>query len=139
MNIQEFAKMLNGRQYGNELTREEEKLATELGYIVVFGYSDDNMELRGAIHDEFGCFDGGTAYLDENGIIEECECECKHYEKALEKAKYIEACWCREDADGFTWSYETDFPHAHFEVYDEDEKYCLGVVFDIKELMGGAG
>ena len=29
-------------------------LAKELGFVVVFGYSDDNAELRGAIDDEIG-------------------------------------------------------------------------------------
>ena len=45
-----------------ELARiaEEERLAKENGLVVVFGYSDDNIELRGAINNEAGCFDGGS-------------------------------------------------------------------------------
>ena len=44
-------------------------MCKELGYVVVFSYSDDNMEFRGAINDEFACYYGGTVYLDKNGII----------------------------------------------------------------------
>lgn len=54
MTLKEFAKMLDGREYGGEITKEEEALAKELGFVVVFGYSDDNAELRGAIDDETG-------------------------------------------------------------------------------------
>jgi len=137
MKIQEFANMLNGRQYREEITKQEEQQAKELGYVVVFGYSDDNTEFRGAIYDEVGCYDGGTAYLDKNGIIEACGDECRHYQKAIENAFEIEAIFCN-GKHGFDWEYETEIPHATFEIYDEDEKYCRGIVFDIKELAGGA-
>lgn len=53
--------MLNGREYGDEITREEEAMAKAHGLVVVFGYSDDNMEFCGAITDEVGCYDGGYA------------------------------------------------------------------------------
>lgn len=133
MNINEFAGKLNGREYRREITKQEEIEAKELGYVVVFGYSDDNIEFRGAINDEFGCYDGGIVYLDKNGIINECECQCKYYKKALENARLIEAVWCRNNKS-FTWEYDTDISHATFEIYDYDDKYCLGIVFDIKSL-----
>ena len=41
MTIKEFAGMLNGREYGHEITKKEEALAKKLGYVVVFGASDD--------------------------------------------------------------------------------------------------
>ena len=44
MTLKEFAKMLDGREYLHEITKEEEALAKELGFVVVFGYSDDNAE-----------------------------------------------------------------------------------------------
>ena len=40
MDIKKFAEMLNNRIEGNELTEEEEINAKELGFVVVFGYSD---------------------------------------------------------------------------------------------------
>ena len=55
MDIKEFANKLNGRTYLNEITKEEEKIAKELGYVIVFGYSDDNTEFKGAIDDEIDC------------------------------------------------------------------------------------
>jgi len=52
MTAAEFAEMLNGREYGNELTRNEEAMAKEYGLVVAYGASDDLMEFGGAICDE---------------------------------------------------------------------------------------
>ena len=133
MNIQEFAAMLDGRSKGSELTIKEQEQAEQLGFVVVFGYSDDNTEFRGAIYDEAGSWDGGEIYLDKNGIFEECEEECKYSKAAKEKCKVIEAIWC--GSEEYAWTYETDIPHATFDILDEEgNKWCKGIVFDIKSL-----
>ena len=62
MTIYEFAEGLNGRQYRKELYPFEEQRAKALGFVVVFGYSDDNTEFRGAYDEEIGCFYGGRVY-----------------------------------------------------------------------------
>jgi len=137
MTIQEFAKMLDGRESGEELTTPERLDAKKLGFVVVFGYSDDKTELRGAIDDEVGCFEGGEIHLDSNGIFEKCDCECSHSVLAKEKCKLIEIKW--DDSEGeYAWTYETEMPHATFDVLDEEvNKWCRGIVFDIKSLQEG--
>jgi hypothetical protein len=131
LDIKEFAKMLDGREMGMEIKSTEENRARELGFVVVYGYSDDNAEFAGAISDEVGCFDGGTIYLDKDGIFENCECECKYSKRAKENCKVIEAKWCQ---DGYSWTYQTDIPHATFVIREEDEAYCRGIVFELKSL-----
>lgn len=112
MTLKEFARMLDGRTYGLEITKEEEALAKNLGFVVVFGYSDDNAELRGAINDEIGCFDGGVL-------------------KHEDLPDTIYADWCPEDID-CAWAYGTQIPHESFNIYDRDgELYCVGIVCDI--------
>ena len=108
MNIFDFAEGLNGRNYRNEITPFEEQRAKELDFVVVFGGSDDLAEFRGAIDDEIDCFDGGRVY-EKNG-------------------KYIDAVWCESE---YSWTYNTNIPHATFDIYDSDdnEKYCKGIVF----------
>lgn len=111
MTISDFAKILNGREYGKEITPLEVQKAEELGFVVVFGYSDDNAEFRGAISDEVDCYDGGRVF--EIGD------------------KYIDAVWC----DGeYSWTYDTNIPHATFDIYDDGDKFCRGIVFDKREL-----
>lgn len=113
MTLKEFASLLDGREYGCEITPSEEALAKELGFVVVFGYSDDNAELRGAIDDEIGCFDGGI--LEHQDLPDT-----------------IYADWCPEDID-CAWAYGTSIPHEKFYIYDHGELYCVGIVCDINK------
>lgn len=137
MDIHEFAALLNAREYGHEITREEEAQAKDLGFVVVFGYSDDNAEFRGAIHDEVGCWDNTTIYLNKDGIYQGCEhdphCICKYIRAEKEKCKTIDAVW--DGITGWPWEYVTDdFPYAEFEIFEDGQKYCRGIVFEMKEL-----
>lgn len=134
MNKEELAKLLNGREYGNEITVAEKEKAKENNLVVVFGYSDDCMEFCGAIDDEVDCFDGGVAYLDgkelvESSIIEDCK-QCRFLQKHLKHLRKIEAVWCPKDMD-CSWKYETDIPHSKFNIYEDGELYCVGIVFDL--------
>ena len=131
MNIQEFAKLLDGREYGNEITLSEIEKAKELGFVVVYGYSDDNTEFEGAFCEEVGTWDDSEIYLDKDGIFEECENECKYSELAKNKCKVINALWGR---DGYSWTYETDIPHATFDIMEDGEKFCRGIVFELAEV-----
>ena len=131
MDIQEFAQILDGREYDREITKDEEKEAKALGFVVVFGASDDLTEFRGAIDDELDSCNGRIIYLDKNGIFEDCEAECKYSRQAKENCKTIEAEWCE---GAYSWSYCTDIPHATFEIMEDGEKYCRGIVFELKSL-----
>ena len=122
MTAKEMAERLNGCQYGNEITRAEAQLAKENGLVVVYGYSDDNMEFDGAIYEEIGCWGGGYAYINRSGMLEDPHCdskeECKYFQSASKDCKKIKACW---DAPGKApWTFETDIPHETFNVYEDD-------------------
>ena len=136
MTKEQFATLLNGREYGNEITSSEESTAKENGLVVVFGASDDLMEFRGAMNGELGAYEGTVAHLTDDSLFEEyesaCECECKYYVKAKEKCKTITALWC--PPTGGSWAYETDIPHATFNIYEDGELYCTGIVFEVTSL-----
>lgn len=131
ISIDEFAKLLDGREYREEITEKEEKQAKELGLVIVFGASDDLTEFRGAIDDEVSSYNGGEIYLDKNGILEGCECECVHYERTKENSKIIEALCYKDD---YAWSYTTEIPHKTFDIHEDNEKFCKGIVFNINDL-----
>lgn len=130
MTAKEMAKMLDGCQYGNEVTRDNERLAKESGLVIVTGYSDDNTEFRGAINDEVGCFDGGMIYLDERGNIINLDEFPGGYQGSLWE---IEAVWYDKEI-GAAWSYRTDIPHEAFNIYEGDELFCIGIVFCMEDL-----
>lgn len=136
MTKETFAEMINGRQIGDELSKEDERLAKRSGLVVVFGYSDDNVELRGSIEEEVGAFDGCDVLFVNGDVLaehEECECDFCGYKDLSKRAKKITAIWDAKDAAP-TWTFKTDIPHAKFMIYEDDEAFCQGLVFDVAEV-----
>lgn len=131
-----LASKLNGREYREEITHEECKLAKENGLLVIFGASDDLVEFRGAFDDEDGCC-GGTVRFTRNRIFpdhSDCECQFCGYKEAVKKSNEVTAVW---DQDGYSWQYLTSIPHATFEIVEGDngdEKYCRGIVISVNDL-----
>lgn len=139
MAMNQLANLLDEREYGCEMDKDVEKFAKENDLVIVYGASDDIMEFRGAINDEIGCYDGGTAYLDGNGLIEnKCDDEdCPYYQDLLKAAVTIKADWC--NPKDYCWTYETAIPHEIFSIVDKDLKaegvtYCAGIVFSMDDL-----
>lgn len=95
------------------------------------------MELRGAVYDEVGCYDGGKVYLTRDGVLEDPGCgeeDCKYYSIAKKAAACVEAVW--HDAGGPAWTYKTEIPHDTFEIFDDGEVFCQGIVFRAEDLPG---
>lgn len=132
MTGKEFTQMLDGREYGYpQFTEKEIEIAKDSGLVIVFGASDDLMEFEGAIYDEGGCFDGGTVYFNQDGVI------CREDDIEPEECSKITVLWCEtEDENGnlATWAYETDIPHETFKIWEDGELYCIGIVFSIDDV-----
>lgn len=138
MNAKELAALLDGREYGNEMTRDEELKAKAAGLVVVFGASDDLVEFRGAIRDEADCYDGGPVLVDAGGLLPERESiedddELRRFFARKPKARTIDTLWCNEP--GYAWTYKTDIPHETFEIVEDGEPYCRGIVFSVDDLV----
>ncbi len=129
MEIKKIAEMLNGREYGKEMKEIDLSELEKKRIVVAFGYSDDNIEFRGAINDEVGCYNGGTILLDKDGLItNNCSDEyCPYYIEKKEKAHHkIIANW---DRNGYSWYYESNIPNVSFDILEDGKKYCRGLVF----------
>lgn len=138
MNAKELAAQLNGLQYPVRIPKTLTDAAKAAGLVIVYGASDDLMEFEGAIYDEIGCYDGGTAYVDAKGLLPdrdsiEDDDELKDYFARQPNAQPIEALWCQEGE--YSWTYKTDIPHETFEVMEDGEPpYCRGIVFALSDL-----
>ena len=135
MTAKELAEMLAGREYGMEITKGEAQRAADTGLVVVYGYSDDNVEFAGAIDDEVGAYDGGTIYLTSTGVLQEPDCgndDCPYFARERDKAAVIKAVW--HNSGGPCWTFETDIPHETFTIVDDGEPWCIGIVFSMKDL-----
>ncbi len=135
MNAKKLASLLTGRKYDAEITGVEAHNAAIAGLVVVYGYSDDNVEFNGAIAEEVGCYEGGTILLTKSGVLLTPDCgqdDCPYFGIAKRNAKTIIAKW--HDEGSPCWSFETDIPHETFDIYDGDELFCVGIVFSVEDL-----
>lgn len=117
------ASKLNGLQYPlRELQLKEIRAyCKEREVVICFGSSDDLMELDGAIYGEYGCYDGGTICVDKNG-------------NAFADANLyfpITAVWAKDD---ISWQYEFEPKHEVFNIYEDADIYCKGIVFFVDDL-----
>lgn len=126
MDSKTLAAKLNGRTYRDEISKEDAEIAKQNGL----------MEFRGAIYDEVGCYDGGFAHLTKDGLLEnDCDSEdCPHFAKIKASAVKIEAVW---ESEGYAWVYKTDVPHETFDILEDGDKYCCGIVFRLDEVKNG--
>lgn len=135
MTKEALAEKLNGREIGEEVLEGESDSWRTDGLLVIFGASDDLAELRGVIDDEVGCSNGGEMLVHQGGVFDsnhECECDhCGFKDKSARCVK-VEAIW--DGDEGYSWTYKTAVPHANFDIMEEGDKYCRGIVIDVKDL-----
>ena len=152
---EELAAKLNGRSYRNEITPEEELLAKENHLVMIFGASDDLVELRGAINEELGT---SVIRLTHKGILES-DCDegedCPYFQRRLAAARNtgevreIKSQWGGEGIDALayamlgkpTWCFDCeqlDNKFATFDIFDEydgdREYFCRGIVIDLDQI-----
>lgn len=144
INKEQLAEILNGRQYRNEMTKEEEKLAKENGLLVCFGASDDLLEFRGIVYNEVEAYDGGTALLvrkkgDKIDVIGEDD--LKEVEEIMDDKELVfdlpkvevVAEWRPDDLKCY-WRIKSDLPHSTFDIMDDGELYCRGIIIDKSDI-----
>ena len=125
MTAKQLAEKMDGREYMNEITPDEEREAYCNRLVAVFGYSDDCLEFAGYIDDEIGAFEGRTVEINHDGVVSD--------EARFNGANQIKAVWCPEGTD-FSWIIETNIPHESFRILEDGEHFCLGIVFCIDDL-----
>lgn len=121
-------------QYLTNIPQELIDTAKANRLVIIFGASDDLMEFRGAIYDEIGAYDGTTAYLDSNGLLQnDCENdECPHFAKLKATASTVRA--ILSDTGTPCWTYQTDIPHSEFNIHEDGEMYCRGIVLCLDDM-----
>lgn len=148
---QQLAERLNGRQYGSHITKQDQIDAKESGLVIVTGYSDDNVELYGAIREEIGAYEGTTFVLTESGPL-----SANLQEEIRDMDDMPEDAFLREVADKvaghqngtrikaiygegeYTWQFETAIQHETFDVLEDGEKFCRGMVILMEDLKAPA-
>lgn len=141
MTREQFAALLNGREYRSEMTAQENDSASNSGLLVVYGASDDLTEFGGVIYDEAGACDGATHRIGANmRLLDEPRDD---HDELIEAGwtppqvlMSVKAEWCPEGFDG-SWRISFDGPHSKFNIMEDGELYCEGVVIDVAEAAKG--
>lgn len=127
---EDVATQLNGLEYGFREPKDLFEQMKEAGLVCIFGYSDDGAEWRGAIYEETF---SEIVYITRSGIPQnKCECDdCPYFERELKGVATVKPIW---DRDGISWQYETDIPHVTFDIMEDDDIYCRGIVFSLADV-----
>ncbi len=139
MKAKELADKLNGIEYGDRILEEHIQFAKDNDLVIVTGYSDDNVEFEGAVYEEVSAYGGGNIPLAKDGEpIFGCDEPCEHCRNIDDgdNAKYkIEAKW---NFEGYSWFIDINLEsdkYAVFQVMEDGETFCRGIVFDKKDLI----
>lgn len=122
-----LSEKLNGRQYRNEITKEDELFAKENNLLIITGASDDLVEFYGYYNDEGACYNGGIVTFDKNGVSQDSD--------DIRDNK-LNCLWCKKIIDGkrVCWSYSIDIPYETFLIYEDDDLYCEGIIISVEDL-----
>jgi hypothetical protein len=140
MTVREWAEKISGFEYpADELDNLNKEMAAD-GIIIAFGASDDLLEFRGVIYDEVGAREGmevrissrgkGTAFIFDE---EENKDSAEFNRKEIEQMQKIKTRWEPEDIDA-SWKIETEIPHETFDIMEEGELFCRGVVYHVNDI-----
>lgn len=102
---------------------------------VFFNKDKSNIETINDLDGEVGCYESGTILLTKSGVLLTPDCgqdDCPYFEIAKRNAKKLVAKW--NDSGSPCWSFETDIPHETFEIFDDGELFCTGIVFSMEDL-----
>lgn len=139
-----IAKALNGLEYPFRYPNDLNDLAKASGIVIAYGMSDDLLQFNGAIYDELGAWRGrevlvcADCVLPDFDNIEHTESECQRYFSLKPHARKIKAVWCPtkdgEEKPWASWSIETQIPHETFDVMEDGELFCRGIVFYLTDI-----
>lgn len=122
---EDLAKILNGRQYSDEISKEEIQLAKENGLVIVTIDDHNIIELTGVFNDVFQ----GSVHINKQGEIKPCDEQCHHFIKSMENSNKI----TRKPSP--LNEIETDIKNvAEFGIFEGKELRYKGLVFDIESL-----
>lgn len=129
----EIASMLDGMEYGVP-SKDVINTARNSNIVICYGASDDLVEFVGAFNDE--AHGPGKVYLTETGLLtSECECDdCPHEKIRRENSPFIKAIWNDDGTDNPAWRYETSIPHETFNIMEDGEVWCRGMIFKFSDI-----
>jgi hypothetical protein len=133
-----LAALVHGRRHDHGLSIALTEGAKEAGLVIVMGGGEDYIELHGALEQEWGVYGAAEILLTREGIFDTHECgePCRYFTAALKHAQRcgqtLRVVW---NATTFpTWHFQTTIPHATFDILEEGQVFCRGIVFHLDDI-----
>lgn len=149
--VKKWADYLNNIDY-NKIDKELKIIESQLmrdQVVVVYGCSDDLMEMFGAMNEEFDCYAEHTFkwfspnFVDQNAINQILE----YVDDEIPTLYDSIANFLKRDALYITvrhpkdcqFEYETNIPCERFSIMEDGDLYCQGFVFDVNDVTKDNG
>lgn len=162
--ISDLAKLLDGNEAGheldNDLLKDIEGFCKDRNWLIVFPYSDDNIELRGAYDDELDAWNGITLRFVKKGEFYMVNDDEELYRKASENmfvaineqeidgikksignwldynGLVIEALWEPDGLPDYAWAYHVlgNVDYAEFNILSDGEPWARCVIIDLNNI-----
>ena len=130
MDRDEAARLLDGGEYRREGSRELFSSMKAAGLVAAFGASDDLIEMRGAVMDEFGM--GPVPMSSAGPLTNDCSnADCPYFKLAAKHAPSIRRFYDRSTS---CWRFETAIPHSIFRIMEDGDVFGEGVVFALSDV-----
>lgn len=129
---EELALALDGREYPLQMSETHTQFAKDNNLVVVYGLSDDLVMFNGAWCEE--AYGPGDVFVNENGPIEDPDCDCKYATKYYSDQKSKAARIRVRHGETAYWEYETEVPHATFKIIEDDQINCIALVINADDL-----
>jgi hypothetical protein len=141
----DIAAALDGIEYPGDPPKALALEAKVNRLVIAYGASDDLLELRGAIDDEIGAWEGACIRVDAEGLIPDCDdlldlrdvTRLRDYFRREASGRAINLCW-HNTGEGTPWKFETTIPHATFTIMENGKSFCIGIVFSLDDLGGAS-
>jgi hypothetical protein len=137
-NLDALVELIGDLGYGDSIPHAAIEMAASMGAVIVYGYSDDGVGVEGAADDQGGAYGGNTLWLDREGFLPINEDltlqddepatveQCRKIVQRFDSAVKLKAIWADS---GIAWRYEVGVEHRNFEIIEDGEVWCEGVVF----------
>jgi len=140
LTAEQFARLLDGRECGEEISKEEEAIAAESRLFVFFGDSDDGLKVLGILCDFFSAI-GGRKVTIAKVINSPYWAYVTEQTKALvsifvqiRDSFVVNAIWNPDDPDT-TWLIATDVPSFPFDIMEDGNLFCRGIVIAESDVL----
>lgn len=141
-NLDTLVELIGEIEYGDDIPAAANQLAETIGAAIIYGYSDDGVIADGVVEDQGSAYEGNTLWLDRKGFLpinEDLTFEddgptsidkCRELVKRFDSAVKVKAIW---HDSGVAWTYEFEGEHRTFEIKEDGEVWCKGIVFLLPE------